>query len=84
MIRMVVRNENAHDILEIQAHLTQVLLNLPRRDASVNEHPSLTRAEVVTITATTACKTSKYEPVFLHTIKKSCKDTKKFAYVQEF
>jgi hypothetical protein len=44
----------------------------------------LTGTEIVTITATTACKTSEYESVFLHSIKKSCKDTKKFAYVQEF
>ena len=84
MIRMIVRDQNTHDIGEIEIHLAQVLLNLPSRDASVYQHPSLTGTEVVTITATTARKTPEYESVFLHSIKKSCKDTKKFAYMQEF
>ena len=84
MIRMVVRDQDTHDIGEIEIHLAQVLLNLPSRDACVYQHPSLTCTEIVTITATTARKTPEYESVFLHSIKKSCKDTKKFAYVQEF
>ena len=84
MIRMIVRDQNTHDIGEIEIHLAQVLLNLPGRDACVYQHPSLTGTEIVTITATTARKTPEYESVFLHSIKKSCKDTKKFAYMQEF
>lgn len=84
MIRMIVRDQDTHDIGEIEIHLAQVLLNLPSRDACVYQHPSLTGTEIVTITATTARKTPEYESVFLHSIKKSCKDTKKFAYVQEF
>ena len=84
MIRMIVRDQDTHDIGEIEIHLAQVLLNLPSRDACVYQHPSLTGTEIVTITATTARKTPEYESVFLHSIKKSCKDTKKFAYMQEF
>jgi hypothetical protein len=82
MIRMIVRDEHTHDILEIQPHITQILLNLARRDAGVNQYSPMTRAQIVTVTATTACKTTKYEPVFVHTIKKSCKGTKKIAYMQ--
>ncbi len=84
MIRMIVRDQDTHDIGEIEIHLAQVLLNLPSRDACVYQHPPLTGTEIVTITATTARKTPEYESVFLHSIKKSCKDTKKFAYMQEF
>lgn len=84
MIRMIVRDQDTHDIGEIEIHLAQVLLNLPSRDACVYQHPSLTGTEIVTVTATTARKTPEYESVFLHSIKKSCKDTKKFAYMQEF
>ena len=77
MIGMVVRNEHTHYILEIEVHLPQTLLNLTRRDTSINEYSPLTRTEVVTIATTTARKASKYEPVFIHTTKSATKVLKK-------
>ncbi len=77
MIGMVVGNQHTHNILKIQVHLTQTLLNLTRRDTRINEYSPLTRTEVVTIAATTARKAPKYEPVLLHTTKSATKVLKK-------
>lgn len=77
MIGMVVGNQHTHNILKIQVHLTQTLLNLTRRDTRINEYSPLTRTEVITIAATTARKAPKYEPVLLHTTKSATKVLKK-------
>ena len=66
MIRVVVGHQYAHDIREIQAHLAQTFLYLTSRDASINQHATFARTYIVAVTATTACKASKYESVFLH------------------
>ena len=84
MIRVIVRDKHTHYILEIQAHVTQIFLNLTRRDACINQDTPLTRAQVIAVSATTTGKTPEYEPILLHTIKKSCKDTKKIAYIKIF
>jgi hypothetical protein len=66
VIGVVMRDEHAANVLEIQTHLAQTLLYLTSRDAGINQHPLFTRSEVVTIAATTACKTSEYELVVCH------------------
>ena len=84
MIRMIVRDEYAHDIRKIQTHLAQTLLYLPSRDARVYENTSLTRTEIVAVSTATARKTSEYKSVFLHITNSACKGTTKIAYMQTF
>jgi len=79
-----VRDEYAHDILEIQTHLAQIFLYLTRRDARINEYSPLTRPQIIAVTATSAGKTPEYKPVFLHINNSACKGTKKFAYIKIF
>jgi hypothetical protein len=84
MVRMIVRDEYAHDIRKIQTHLAQTLLYLTRRDACINENTPLTRTEIVAVTATSTRKTSEYKSVFLHITNSACKGTTKIAYMQTF
>ena len=77
VIRMIVRDEHTHYILEIKPHVAQTFLYLSRRNSRINQDALLTRAQVIAIAATAAGKTPKYEPILLHVNKKSCKDTKK-------
>jgi hypothetical protein len=64
--------------MEVQAHFPQILLNGTGRDTRINEYSPLTRTQVVTVTATTARKASKYKPVFFHFTKSGTKVLKIF------
>lgn len=63
MIGMIVGNQNPHDIMEIQAHLPQVLLYRTRTNTGVNQKTGMRRTEIVAVTATSTGKTPKYETI---------------------
>jgi hypothetical protein len=75
MIRVIVGNQHAHNIMEIQIHLTQAFLNLTGRDTGVNQYTLTTRTEVVAVSATSARKTPEYKSVSLHNNNSACKIT---------
>jgi hypothetical protein len=75
MIRMVVGHQDAHDIRKIQTHLPKASLDHTRRNARIDEDTSLTRAQIVAVSATTAGKTPKNEFFFVHNNLSDCKGT---------
>jgi hypothetical protein len=77
MIRVVVCDENTHNILEIKVHLPQTLLYLTRRDARVNEYSPLTRAKIVAVSTAAAGETPEYKSVLIHFTKPTAKVQKK-------
>ena len=83
MIRVVVGDKNAHDILEIKPHLTQVFLDRPRRNARIDQDSLMTRTEVVTVAAATAGETPEYELVLLHFTKSGTKVQQKL-HIRKF
>jgi hypothetical protein len=71
MIGVIVRDQHAHDILEIQTHLPETFLYLARRDTGIDEDTLTPGTEVVTVTATPASKAPKNKSVFFHIIPKT-------------
>ena len=66
MVGVVMRDENPHDVGEVEFHRTQAVVNLTRRDAGIDEDALLLGSEVVAIAGATRTETAKYEMLFRH------------------
>ena len=77
MVRVVVRDEHAHDVPELQTHLVQVFLNGTGRDTRIDENTPPMRAQIIAVAAASAGKTPEYKPVFVHFTKSAAKVLKK-------
>ena len=71
VISVVVRDENAHNIGEIELHLLQVLLYVASRYTGINQHTLTARTEIVAVTTTATGETPEYESILLH-VTKNC------------
>ena len=66
VVCVVVSNEDAHDVGEVQAHVFQAVVDITRRDAGIDEDALFFGPEIVAIAAASRAETAKYEVLLCH------------------
>ncbi len=66
MVGMIVRDEDSHDVGEVEFHRAKTVVNLTRRDTGIDEDALVFGSEVVAIAGATGTETAKYEMLFCH------------------
>ena len=66
MVCVVVGDKYAHDVGEVEPHVSKTVVDIARGNAGIYQDALLLGAKVVAITATSRSETPKYEVLFRH------------------